>query len=224
MGSRRNCCRSVVYAFVFACVFRYIYVCYDDYSKYLKLESKVACQRTSVELDRIVRAVHSVDDVLNRLDIPHFLACGTLFGALRSGGPLPWDDDADLIVNADDMRKFTRDQVAEIFKRELNMSVRWRSRLGLYRIYYHDNEGVDLLLYSDYWRNGWMHSVASESWLYFLNYRWHYVFPARLLEPPYEKLPFGGRNMTVPRNGIEIQKYLYTFDWYRTVRPKGCKE
>ncbi|XP_065839255.1 uncharacterized protein [Oscarella lobularis] len=221
---RRNGIRSVVYAFVFACVFIYIYVCYDDYSNYLKRESKVACQRTSVELDRLVRAVHGVDDVLNRLNIPHFLVCGTLYGALRNGGPLPWDDDADFVVNADDMFKFAPDQVAELFKRELNMSVHWSSTFGRYRIFYHGYEGVDLLLYYDYWRNGWMHRAASQSWYFFLNYRWHHVFPARLLEPPYERLPFGGRNMTVPRNGIEIHKYLYTFDWYKTVRPKGCKE
>lgn len=47
-----------------------------------------------------------VDEVCNILNIPYWLDGGTLLGAVRSGGFIPWDDDIDVALLAHDVPKF----------------------------------------------------------------------------------------------------------------------
>lgn len=59
-------------------------------------------------------AVHAIllemlDDIgllCEKHGIRYSLYCGTLLGAVREGGLIPWDDDADLTMPADDCRRF----------------------------------------------------------------------------------------------------------------------
>ncbi|NJD19209.1 MAG: LicD family protein, partial [Gemmatimonadetes bacterium] len=47
--------------------------------------------------------LRAVDEILTEAAVPYALADGTLLGALRHGGPIPHDDDMDLVVPAGDM-------------------------------------------------------------------------------------------------------------------------
>ena len=49
-----------------------------------------------VELDRVCRA-H---------DIPYVISCGTMIGAVRHKGYIPWDDDADIVMLREDYERF----------------------------------------------------------------------------------------------------------------------
>ncbi|MGN1368057.1 MAG: phosphorylcholine transferase LicD [Aristaeellaceae bacterium] len=51
--------------------------------------------------------------ICEKYDISYFLAYGTLLGAVRHGGFIPWDDDVDVLMRASDLKRFE-----EAFRKE----------------------------------------------------------------------------------------------------------
>lgn len=56
----------------------------------------------------------TVADICDKHNIAYYLACGTFLGAVRHQGFIPWDDDVDLYMEYNDLRRFK-----EICKTEL---------------------------------------------------------------------------------------------------------
>lgn len=54
-------------------------------------------------VDRIYRGLDITDGLLGRLSIPYTIIGGTLLGAVRHGGLIPWDVDADLSIRERDV-------------------------------------------------------------------------------------------------------------------------
>ena len=70
-------------------------------------EHQQALFRLLCEFDRVCRA----------LDVPYTLFAGTLLGAVRHGGFIPWDDDLDVIMLREDYERFLA-RANEVLDRE----------------------------------------------------------------------------------------------------------
>ena len=62
---------------------------------------------------RMLQMLEFIDDVCKKNDITYWLDSGTLLGAARHGGYIPWDDDTDICMPAEDYRKFKKIMLAQ---------------------------------------------------------------------------------------------------------------
>lgn len=54
----------------------------------------------------MLRILRIFDDICRRHDLEYWLDAGTLLGAARHGGFIPWDDDVDVMMPLEDYRRF----------------------------------------------------------------------------------------------------------------------
>jgi lipopolysaccharide cholinephosphotransferase len=55
---------------------------------------------------RLVDMLIEIDKICRRHNIQYWLDCGTLLGAVRHGGFIPWDDDLDIAMPTEDLSRF----------------------------------------------------------------------------------------------------------------------
>ena len=182
------------------------------------------CKNSRQEIHQLVQLTYKVHTILENMAIDCWLMYGSIWGPLRGiEGPLPWDNDVDLAINGDgQFSQMTFEEFKALFI-VLGLSV--ESRLGqssLIVITEEDSQWPSLDLFVFYDKNGMMTRPGLESWLMPINYKLYHTFPSRLVEPPLPKVKFGFFNISVPRNGIEIMKHLYPYNWWRVVKPAGC--
>lgn len=65
----------------------------------------------------LLEMMKAVRDICDRHEIRYFLYCGTLLGAVRHGGFIPWDDDADIAMPLNDYLRFMEIAEKELPKR-----------------------------------------------------------------------------------------------------------
>ncbi len=58
------------------------------------------------DVDTLYQMVKDVHDIFMKYHVEYWIDSGTLIGAVRQGGLLPWDDDVDLIVLKNQEQKF----------------------------------------------------------------------------------------------------------------------
>lgn len=187
---------------------------------------RAKCKNSEEDIDRLVQLTYKVHTTLEHMGIECWLMYGSIWGPLRGiAGPLPWDDDVDLAINGEGpFGQVAFEEFKALFT-VLGLSVEsrlWQSSLLVISEKDQSWPTVDLFVYYDY--NGIMSRPGVESKLMPINYRLYHSFPSSLVEPPLPKVKFGFFNISVPRNGIEIMKHLYPYNWSKVVKPAGCEE
>lgn len=143
-----------------------------------------------------------------------------MWGALRYQAPLPWDTDVDLGVQRKDIERVPKNLFRYFFYSK-NISIYYSTWGGYYRVT-RNGARADLMLFDYFSNNGYIERVGLESYIFYVNYKKMHAFPSRLVQKPLPMLPFAGRDMPVPRDGLEVQKYHYPYDWWKESKPIGC--
>lgn len=55
---------------------------------------------------KMVEILEAIDNVCKKNDIEYFLCYGTLLGAVRHNGFIPWDDDCDIVMMKEHYERF----------------------------------------------------------------------------------------------------------------------
>ena len=134
--------------------------------------------------------------------------------------PLPWDYDMDVGIRYEDLEDINIEDLFKEFNKR-GIRIEYRPYAGIYKLWKGTITG-DIIIFRDYYNNGIMRRIGIESWLLFGHYRYYQQFPKRLVEKPLPLMTFAGFNYSVPREGIEIQKYLYPRNWWKEIVPPDC--
>ena len=185
----------------------YVYITAQSHADYVK-DPTVKCSHPDEEMAQVVNLTYQVHTILDSLGIDHWLMYGSIFGAHRANGPLPWDYDVDIGIKGEQFSKMKLTDFLAPFKVAGIEYINHFARNGLLVF---EKSGwplhVDMFTFYNYhgmrMRPGWA------AWLLFVNYRLHHAFPSSLVESYMPKMTFGFFNISVPRGGVEILKYLY---------------
>ena len=178
---------------------------------------------TKPQMNQFLDLSYKVHQVLDELEVKHWLMYGSLVGALLSHAPLTWDDETVIGLDGDGrLRTLSKTTFIEKLKSvgAKHVDDFW-SRDGLIKIQDENSEiSVDLVIFN---RSGkWMKRPGWATWLFYFQYNRFHTFPAKLIEKPLPKIQFGFFNISVPKGGKEILKYIYPTDWWKIVKPLGC--
>jgi lipopolysaccharide cholinephosphotransferase len=93
---------------------------------------------------KMLEMLDAFDVICRKHNINYWLACGTLLGARRHGGFIPWDDDLDVVILQTDYKK-----LVSVLKEELpeNLKVQTRETDKNYWYYYPKIRDVDSRFY-----------------------------------------------------------------------------
>lgn len=225
---RRRRLVLVLKALLLLIVIIYIGGSFTDFAHYKgnkPWSSAPPCSETDEYQAILMDLAYKTSKILDSMEVEHWLMFGSLWGPLRGiPGPLPWDFDVDYGINGSGI--FNNLTLEEFKARFSAAGMRVFDKLGssgsLTLRPQNSGASVDINIYYDY--GGTMMKTGYETWLFYFNYRLYHTFPTRLVQKPLPKVKFGFFNVSVPREGIEIMKYLYRFNWWKVVKPVGCEK
>ena len=110
-------------------------------------------KKNTVEVEKhyilkIYQMLFDIDKIFNKQEIEYYIDAGTLLGAVRHKGIIPWDDDADLCIFKEDEKKFLAQK--KLFnKLGYNIVKFWAG----YKIYYINGSKIQIENSNWKWNN-----------------------------------------------------------------------
>uniref|UniRef100_A0A0B6Y8J1 LicD/FKTN/FKRP nucleotidyltransferase domain-containing protein n=1 Tax=Arion vulgaris TaxID=1028688 RepID=A0A0B6Y8J1_9EUPU len=216
--------RAVIVTFLCFVIFLYMMftMVNDRYIHHLTwYEQPAPCVTPKFIMDRMIELTFAVSNLLTKLNISHVICYGTLWGALRNGKILPWDNNVHFCLLKNDIQKVPWHTLQENF-RASNLDLSYDVRHGEYIVTQGPAQAIlsvfYLTPYDEIFQDGFEHRLM---WFFQDN---PVSFPSRLIESPFNTVLFHGQPLPVPHDGIEILKYLYKDDWWLVKPPPGCPE
>lgn len=176
-----------------------------------------------------------VDRIFKDHHIHYWATCGTLLGAVRHQGMVPWDDDIDLCMMEDEISRLEglRDVLAE-----QGLAIYYRSDYGFYKIYPVDGSLVTLdetlevcpwkFPFVDIFPMTYVFPVTTDEGkmayengkIDYARRAWKEIFPKEYYLPedvlsPCLELPFGPMTIPVPSHYLGYLTQMYGEDWNR---------
>jgi hypothetical protein len=179
----------------------------------------VTCEHDQTMLRQYEELTERLIAFFTKLEITYFLCYGSLWGALKFKRTLPWDRNIDMCVIHQQIARIDEQTLDQAFKM-FELKYRYNSRRGKYVVTY-KTVSAEITIFEkvqDHMeRVGWEKRYFPS---YYLNYQ---NFPSHLVENELPRLLFNGFDVPAPHLEYELQKYLYPENWWREVKPRGCK-
>lgn len=184
---------------------------------------RIVCEITPEMRIKMSESLESVvNEILEILDMTYFLCYNSLWGALKSNGPLKWHQNVDICLLNEELERFEEAFLIRTFKRK-GLSLSYQSSDGVYLVSQKgDKPIVKLYLFEqlngNYRRVGWRNRLVPPD-----SCEPVHCFPTRLVSKPLPTERFMSMRLPVPREGIELQKYLFPDNWWLDLEPEECK-
>lgn len=183
------------------------------------------CVLTRRELKTLTKLAEKTEDLLKTLNLKHFMCYNTLWGALKSKEPLPWSNNIELCLFNEEVSKIEEAYFIRLFKQR-GVTLWYESGVGVYHGTIEGEIGneIQLILFEldkityKYRRVGWKHRILPPESCESLH-----CFPPNLVDKPLPQVSFLGQKWDIPRDEIEIQKYLFPQTWWMDIKPEKCK-
>ncbi|XP_042910176.1 uncharacterized protein [Parasteatoda tepidariorum] len=177
---------------------------------------------TEKKLDNLL---DEIQKALVDLKLTYFLCYNSLWGALKFKKSLPWHTELELCVLNKELTAVDEGILNRIFKSH-SLVIIYNSAGGFYKVNkFEENVPTATLtvfeedqLTHQMRRVGWIHRVLPPNSCEELN-----CFPPELISEPMPTIMFGTNKVPVPRDSIEILKYLFPNSWWEDITPFHCR-
>jgi len=171
------------------------------------------------EAGRFYDLLTKVDTLFKKHGITYWATCGTLLGAIRHQGMIPWDDDIDLAIfesSVDALKSMTEELS------EMGLSLHYYPSYEYYQIFFNDGKNlfdkngnaypwkypyIDIFPMTQlfgkytYTYKGWQELCSND-----------YYEPEQLIEP-LPQITFGPTMIPIPRRSLDYITRVYHDDW-----------
>jgi lipopolysaccharide cholinephosphotransferase len=184
---------------------------------------KTIQQLTYMESDAVqdlYQMLKDTTEIFDRAGIRYSASSGTLLGAVRHGGLIPWDDDADLVILHEDELKLN---TAKAAFSELGYQIvidPWDS--SVYRISKLGNPKVRDKITFPFIDVATVSLNKKEQKVMYVNWRMQQYFPTEWFKPeaffPLSKCKFGPIMLTCIHDSQWYLSHYYGQDWNKTAK------
>lgn len=188
-------------------------------------EREIVCNYGPEVQEKLKDLLIRVKTCLDSLSISYFLCYNSLWGALKMQNVLPWMDNLEICIVNDDLAKLEEAFVIRVFRRE-GLQMNYQMSNGIYDVSdtRQSSSLIKLFLFEkdsitgQYRRVGWRNRIMPPSSCEAIH-----CFPPRLIEKPLPTATLLNIEMNVPREEVELQKYLFPDNWWRELEPEACR-